>query len=251
MVSPGFRRIIVWLIVTASGISLTSADDDATPTPTPRPLKVFVAGGHPDDPETGCGGTIAKYVSQGHQVTILYFTTGEAGIEGTPHAEAASIRRKEATRAAEILGAKPIFFGQIDGGTRIDDEAYDKMRSILDAESPDVIFTHWPLDTHRDHRVCTMLVYDAWVRSNSTAAMFYYEVLTGIQTQTFQPTDYVDISETLATKHRACFVHQSQKIEDNFPNDHGVMERFRGMQADARTAEAFIRQIPGADIKLP
>ena len=29
-------------------------------------LKVVVAGAHPDDPETGCGGTIIRYTDAGH-----------------------------------------------------------------------------------------------------------------------------------------------------------------------------------------
>jgi LmbE family N-acetylglucosaminyl deacetylase len=33
-------------------------------------LKVMVTGGHPGDPEYGCGGTIARYADQGHDVTL-------------------------------------------------------------------------------------------------------------------------------------------------------------------------------------
>jgi hypothetical protein len=29
---------------------------------------------------------------------------------------------------------------------------YDEFRSFLEAEQPDVVFTHWPIDSHRDHR---------------------------------------------------------------------------------------------------
>ncbi|TWU56424.1 Mycothiol S-conjugate amidase [Rubripirellula tenax] len=213
--------------------------------------KVLVAGGHPDDPETGCGGTIAKYVAQGHDVSMLYLTTGEAGIDGVSHDKASEIRRQEATRAAVLLGAKPIFFGQIDGESTINGEAYERMRDVVSALAPDVIFTHWPIDTHRDHRHCTMLVYDAWLRGGSNAALYYYEVMTGSQTQTFLPTDFVDISDTLKTKHQACFVHQSQHIERDYPGDHGLMEKFRGKQTSAITAEAFMRQTPGPDRRLP
>ncbi|NUQ20190.1 MAG: PIG-L family deacetylase, partial [Gemmatimonadaceae bacterium] len=55
-------------------------------------LKVLVAGGHPDDPESGCGGTMARYADAGHDVVALYLTRGEAGIEGTSHVDAARIR---------------------------------------------------------------------------------------------------------------------------------------------------------------
>ena len=39
-------------------------------------LNVLAIGAHPDDPETGCGGTLAKLASQGHNVSILYLTRG-------------------------------------------------------------------------------------------------------------------------------------------------------------------------------
>ena len=48
----------------------------------PGSLKVVCVGGHPDDPESGCGGTLAMYAAQGHRVTVIYLTRGERGIQG-------------------------------------------------------------------------------------------------------------------------------------------------------------------------
>src|SRR2546430_9976432 len=45
--------------------------------PDSAPLKVVCVGGHPDDPESGCGGTLARYAARGHAVTIVYLTRGE------------------------------------------------------------------------------------------------------------------------------------------------------------------------------
>src|SRR5437763_269681 len=81
--------------------------------------KIVCIGGHPDDPESGCGGTLANFANTGNDVTIIYLTTGEAGIEGKTHDEAATIRRQEAINACKILNAKPVFAGQIDGDTII------------------------------------------------------------------------------------------------------------------------------------
>ncbi len=61
-----------------------------------RKLKVVVAGAHPDDPETGCGGTIARYSDLGHEVVVLYLTRGERGINGKSYDEAGKIRTAEA-----------------------------------------------------------------------------------------------------------------------------------------------------------
>ncbi len=66
-------------------------------------LKVICVGGHPDDPESGCGGTLAKFSAAGHEVKVLYLTRGEAGIDGKSHGEAASIRTKEAEAACSVL----------------------------------------------------------------------------------------------------------------------------------------------------
>src|SRR6266404_1828558 len=85
-----------------------------------REVKIVCVGGHPDDPESGCGGTLARYAALGHPVTIVYLTRGEAGIPGKSHDEAAAIRSAECEASCKILGAKPIFAGQIDGATVVD-----------------------------------------------------------------------------------------------------------------------------------
>ena len=215
----------------------------------PLKLKIIVTGGHPDDPETGCGGLIALLTRGGHEVKIAYLTRGEAGIPGTNHSDAAAIRTREAQSACHVLGGKSAFLGQIDGATFVNREEYEKMFQFLKAEAPDVILTHWPIDTHRDHRACSALTYAAWMRLEKKAELYFYEVLSGHQTQNFIPTDYVDISEVRATKHKACFLHASQKIEENYANDHGQMEEFRGLEGNVSYAEAFVRHMHNS--KMP
>ena len=83
---------------------------------------------------------------------------------------AEAIRSAEIEKACAILKARAIFAGQIDGATEIDPARYDEFRKILSEENPDVVLTHWPVDTHRDHRTISLLVYDAWLRSEYAAA---------------------------------------------------------------------------------
>lgn len=205
-----------------------------------NPLKVLVAGAHPDDPETGCGGTIARYTQAGHEVVNLYLTKGEAGIPGKTHNEAAQIRTAEAREACMTLNARTRFFGQIDGDTEVTSEAYKLVKKILDSENPDLLFTQWPVDSHRDHRVVSLLVYDAWQAMGKSVPLYYYEVMSGIQTQSFNPTDYVDITPVESIKREACFAHQSQNPGELYPI-HEKMSRFRGMEYGCEHAEAFIR----------
>ena len=248
------RRDAVRLLTVPVGLAAAGIRPSGLTAEALRPgagkLRVLVAGGHPDDPESGCGGTIARYVGAGHAVTVFYLTRGEAGIEGKSHDEAARIRTAESERACELLGAKPRFGGQVDGDTHIDGAAYAAMRALLEQERPDVIFTHWPVDTHRDHRAASLLTYDAWLAIGKSAALAYFEVLTGDQTQLFDPTDYIDISAVAQRKRDATFAHLSQKPDEWYPA-HERMARFRGMEHGCEYAEAFIRHDRGPAIPLP
>ena len=96
-------------------------------------LSVVCVGGHPDDPESGCGGTLARYAAAGHAVKIVYLTRGERGIEGKSLEEAARIRTLEAEAACVALGAAPIFFGQIDGATELTRAHVTAMTKLLAA----------------------------------------------------------------------------------------------------------------------
>ncbi|MBR6540745.1 MAG: PIG-L family deacetylase, partial [Bacteroidales bacterium] len=106
--------------------------------------KALVIGAHPDDPESMCGGTMIKLKEQGCEVVCVYFTCGEGGIPGKTAAEAASVRRKEALDACDVMGIRPVFMTQIDGDTQINKERYKEMKDLIDREKPDLVITHWP-----------------------------------------------------------------------------------------------------------
>src|SRR5579864_6007748 len=143
-------------------LAASEADDDKAAAG--RKLKIVACGAHPDDPESSCGGTIARYADLGHQVVALYLTRGEAGIPGKTAAEAAAIRTAEAQRACAILKARAVFAGQVDGRTEINETRYSEFRSLIEAEKPDVVLAPWPIDSHPDHRAASLLAYDAWER---------------------------------------------------------------------------------------
>src|SRR6266446_6823632 len=157
------------------------------------PLNVVCVGAHPDDPESGCGGTLARYAVLGHGVTIVYLTRGERGIAGKSLDEAARIRTAECEAACRIIGAKPAFFGQVDGATEVTRTQVDAMQRQLAVQTPDVLYTHWPVDTHMDHQVASMLTIRAWMNLR-TPRLYFYEVNSGSQTEGFLPNTYVDVS---------------------------------------------------------
>jgi LmbE family N-acetylglucosaminyl deacetylase len=239
---PVSRRAVIKTIGTTAGVSLVGLpvfSEIIESGLKKGKLKIVVVGAHPDDPETICGGTMALFANAGHEVVSAYLTLGEAGIEGKSHEAAAVIRTAELREACRILNARPEFLGQIDGNCEINGVQYKKMYDFLDKENPDLVFTHWPIDTHRDHRVCSSLVLDAWYYLQRKFELYYGEAMTGTQSQNFCPTNYVDITSVIKQKHAACFAHKSQKIEEEYPLYHGRMEIFRGMEYKCEYAEAF------------
>lgn len=220
-----------------------------TPQGSPPPkLKVIVAGGHPGDPEYGCGGTVARYTDLGHEVVLLYLNNGEwpPAQGGAP----AHVRMAEASKACEILKARPLYAGQVNGHAVLDADHFDEFRKILEAERPDVVFTQWPIDGHRDHRATSALVFDAWLKLKMPFALYYYEVSNGEDTRQFSPTHYVDFTAAEPRKRAACYAHASQ-TPDRYYDLQDLVARFRGVESGYKRAEAFILQLGSPYEALP
>ncbi len=210
--------------------------------------KIVVVGGHPDDPECGCAGTVFQLVKNGHDVTMMYLTNGDAGIPGKSHEESAAIRRKESMAACKILGVKPLFADQVDGDSIMSNTERDRFGKLLYDEQPDIVFTHWPIDSHKDHQVASILTIQAWLNTQRPFTLYFYEVCTGVQTFGFHPTDYVDISAYQHSKLEVLSCHKSQNIAENgkytkdfYECGHPSMEEFRGRELGVTGAEAFVR----------
>jgi LmbE family N-acetylglucosaminyl deacetylase len=219
--------------------------------------KIVVVGGHPDDPECGCGGTVARLTAIGYEVTLMYLTTGEEGIEGKSWEEAAGIRKNECIASCKILKAKPLFVGQIDGESVLNNNEMSRFEKLLYGEEPDIVFTHWPLDEHKDHQIASVLTIQAGKEAAEKLALYFYEVCTGYQSFVFHPTDYVDITDYEEQKKKALACHASQDIvvdgkytKNMIDCGHPAMQDFRGREFGVHAAEAFVRMTGRGSGKL-
>ena len=201
----------------------------------PRKLKIIVTGGHPGDPEYGCGGTVARLTALAHEVVLLYLNDG--AWPPTP----ARVRTAEAAKAAQILKARPLYAGQINGHAVVDNAHYDDFQKLVAAENPDAVITQWPIDNHADHRAISMLTYNAWRSLGKKFALYYYEVSDGEDTLQFSPNRYVDITATEPQKRASCYAHASQTPERYYDLQDSVA-RFRGLESGFQRAEALLWQ---------
>lgn len=201
-------------------------------------LKILVTGGHPGDPECGCGGTVARFTESGHEAVLLYLNRGEGYCNRPDLTQCAAIRTNEALSACKILKARGAFAGQYDGRAVVDNAHYADLSRLLDSEKPDLVFVHWPIDRHRDHVAISTMMLDCWLRGGKKAALYFYEVAD--DTMMFAPTEYVDISRVEGKRRAACFAHASQQPDRWYPRQTQIT-RFRGIKSGFAQAEGFLR----------
>ena len=180
------------------GLLFVDADEPHAPD---KKLTIVVFGGHPDDPESGAGGLIATLTRQGHEVICAYGTTfrGDRRFFGRPEAE---VRREEATAACNVLGAKPKFFPYAHEKLVADEATLKEVASWLAEVKPDIVVTHWPLDTHPNHHVVSSLVWQCYQRRGGWN-LYFFEVMTDQQTIGFAPDLYLDIAPVRDLKKRS------------------------------------------------
>jgi LmbE family N-acetylglucosaminyl deacetylase len=229
-------------LVAGATLAKVAAQNSSAAEQPSRRRKIVITGGHPGDPEYGCGGTIARLTSMGHEVVLLYLNNGAW------QQISAETRIEEAKKACEMLNARPVYANQTNGHAVVDNEHYSAFQKILESENPDAVFTHWPIDNHPDHRAIANLTYEAWKQVKRRFALYYYEVSDGDDTTQFPvPTHYVDITNTADAKKAACYAHATQN-PDYFYGVQDAVATFRGLQAGSKKAQAFILQIGGPDL---
>ncbi len=120
-------------------------------------VDILAIGAHPDDVELGCGGTLAKFISQGKKVAIVDLTEGELGTRGTNET-----RAKEAKRASNILGVlERENLGMKDGFLSNTEEYQMRIVKMVRKYQPEIIFANAIDDRHPDHAKAAKLVSDA------------------------------------------------------------------------------------------
>jgi LmbE family N-acetylglucosaminyl deacetylase len=149
----------------------------------------------------------------------------------------AEVRREEATAACTILGAKPKFFPYAHEKLTADEATVRAVSSWLDEVKPDVVVTHWPLDTHPNHHAVSSLVWQCYRRKGGWN-LYFLEVMTDQQTLAFEPDLFLDIAPVREIKRRVVLEHRSQEPEAIW-QAHERMHRRRGAECGVEFAEAY------------
>jgi LmbE family N-acetylglucosaminyl deacetylase len=125
-----------------------------------RQLRIIVFGAHPDDPEK-VGGTMAKFIEQGHVVRLVSLTNGNAGHFEMGGGPLAQRRYREAQCAGRVIGAEYVVLDNDDGKLMPTLENREEVIRQIREFRADVVISPRPNDYHPDHRNTGLLVRDA------------------------------------------------------------------------------------------
>lgn len=112
---------------------------------------------HPDDESFGLGGVLAALAVTGADLRVLCLTSGEASTLGAG-ADLATIRRRELSAAAEVLGIGGVDLRDFpDGGLDVvDPDVLDAVvLDVLGSAATLVVFEPSGVTGHPDHRAAT------------------------------------------------------------------------------------------------
>lgn len=124
-------------------------------------MHILAIHAHPDDVEIVAGGTVMHLIERGHRVTIVTMTPGDCGSTEYGPEEIAEIRRAEARKAADLVGADYLCAEFRDLAVFNDDASRRRITELLRRVAPDIVITASPVDYHADHEATSVLVRDS------------------------------------------------------------------------------------------
>jgi len=218
------------------------------------PQNILVILAHPDDPEFFCGGTLAKWASEGHHITYVLLTCGDKGFNPTTQPDMTpdklcAIRHEEQYAAAKVIGAEAVHIMTNPDGYLVPDINLrrDVVREIR-RHKPDILVTCDPQNlfaiygiNHPDHRAAGQVVIDAVFPAAGNLTFFPELLEEGFQPHmpkevwcslTQQPNTTVNVTDSFDTKLQAILQHKTQ-VQDA----EKLIERFKSRRAEDTTEE--------------
>jgi len=223
-----------------------------------RAMVVFA---HPDDAEFGCGGTIARWVTEGIEFVYVVATDGSKGSADPAMSpeRLIAMRRQEQRNAADVLGVKDIvFLGYPDGYLEHTLDLRKDIARAIRQFRPERLITMTPYRSfsvnssvnHPDHLAIGDAALAAVYPTARDRLTFPELLAEGLEphavrevyvTGTDTPDTWVDITQTLDKKMEALLQHTSQIRSPEMLDRVRTRARETAQGHDMQYAECFKR----------
>lgn len=220
--------------------------------------KVLLVAAHPDDEILGCGGTLAKHVSQGDDVSVVILAEGLTSRAPTRKegrvAENLLALAVAARRACAVLGVNDVTLHNFPDNRMDSLDILDVIKVVelhVENMQPEIVYTHHYGDVNMDHQITYQAVVTACrpQPGHSVKKLLTFETVSSTEWQPpqsgvgFNPNWFVDISETLETKMKALAIYESEMRPWPHPRSmEGIkyQAHWRGSFVGVNAAEAFV-----------
>lgn len=218
-------------------------------------MRYLTIAAHPDDEVLGCGSTMARLASEGHDVHILILGEGATSRVDSPDDAASDVAalRRQAGEAGALLGAKSVTFKSFPDN-RFDQVALLDIVKVIESHisdlQPDVVFTHHGSDLNVDHRLTAQAVVTATRPMVGTPVLevlaFHIPSSTewsfGVAGDSFRPDVFFDVDGHIAAKTAAMEIYEEETRSFPHPRSPEALEAISktwGSTAGFMAAEAF------------
>jgi LmbE family N-acetylglucosaminyl deacetylase len=198
--------------------------------------RILVLAPHTDDGELGCGGTIARFAEEGHDVYYAALSTAEQSL---PAGFPPNTLEVEVRAATKVLGIDPqhliIFRHEVRKLGYIRQEILEELIRLRNDINPTMIFLPSPNDLHQDHHT----VSEEGIRAFKNSTILGYELLWN--NISFNTESFVILNEShVNAKLNALQEYKSQLHRKYLTEDFiRGWARTRGTQINTDYAEAF------------
>lgn len=187
-------------------------------------MNVLVIAAHPDDEVLGCGGSIARFAREGHDVHIAILGEGiTSRVQQREQADTGQIVQlhEHSRQVAKLLGAKGVVFSSLPDNRFDTVPLLDVAKIIEDLVNtlrPQAVYTQHGGDLNIDHVITyrATLIATRPMAGCPVRAVYGYPVASSSEwafqqfSPAFLPSLFTDISETLELKIQAMQMYESE-----------------------------------------
>jgi N-acetylglucosamine malate deacetylase 1 len=201
-------------------------------------MKILILSPHTDDAELGCGGSICKFLKDGHEILWVVFSIAE---ESLPENMPKDLLNKEFLDVVELLNLTEKNYAVHKFKVRKFQETrqgiLDELVKIRGTFKPDLVIIPSLNDFHQDHQVVSTEAVRAF---KQTASIIGYEL--PWNHLTFDSTLFIKLEKSeISKKYELLQRYKSQcDIKNYFSQEYIFgLAKMRGVQCSSEYAEAF------------
>lgn len=197
---------------------------------------ILILAPHTDDGELGCGGSIAKFCTEGDEVFYAAFSICSRSL---PAGMDPQTLAREVANATAVLGVKKenllLFDFDVRRFKEFRQDILEELIKLKNRINPDIVFVPSPSDIHQDHQVIS----EEGLRAFKNCSILGYEM--PWNNVSFNTRSFIKLEEKHIQKKVESLLEYKSQEHRTYLNEDFIrsLATIRGVQIGCKFAEAF------------